>query len=140
MTNEEAISSLKTCQELMRFDPMTGDTHELWQENKDNQNLYNACDIAISALRRANPTNEPLTLDELREMDGQPVWIHDLCVDEIECLQFDRVESATYHSGDDYRFEQFGAYKGVIRWACKYGITWLAYRHKPEGVKEHGRE
>jgi len=25
--------------------------------------------------RRAAPPNEPLTLDELREMDGEPVWI-----------------------------------------------------------------
>ena len=32
-------------------------------------------DEAISAWnRRAEPENEPLTLDELRGMDGEPVW------------------------------------------------------------------
>ena len=31
-----------------------------------------ALDMAISAL---SPPNEPLTLEELREMDGEPVWV-----------------------------------------------------------------
>lgn len=37
----------------------------------------NAHNMAISALRAQQEVekNEPLTLDELREMDGQPVWI-----------------------------------------------------------------
>ena len=50
MTNEEAINSLMMCQDLILFDPMTGKTHELWEENKNNQDLYNACDAAIMAL------------------------------------------------------------------------------------------
>ena len=51
MTNEEAINALTMCQELMLFDPMTGETTELWQENKDNQDLYNACSAGIAALQ-----------------------------------------------------------------------------------------
>lgn len=31
----------------------------------------------IQAMPTLTPPNEPLTLDELREMDGQPVWIGD---------------------------------------------------------------
>ena len=31
-----------------------------------------ALDMAISAL---SPPNEPLTIEQLREMDGEPVWI-----------------------------------------------------------------
>jgi hypothetical protein len=61
MTADEAISALEMCQALMLFDPMTGETHELCEENKDNQDLYNACSLAIDALRRAQPANEPLT-------------------------------------------------------------------------------
>ena len=30
---------------------------------------------AIEALRRAQPANEPLTLEQLREMDGEPVYL-----------------------------------------------------------------
>ena len=33
--------------------------------------LKEALDMAIAAL---SPPNEPLTLDEMREMDGEPVW------------------------------------------------------------------
>lgn len=51
MTNEDAINALRMCQDLMLFDPLTGETHELWEENKDNQNLYNACGVAIITLR-----------------------------------------------------------------------------------------
>ena len=60
MTADEAISALEMCQSLMLFDPMTGETHELCEENKDNQDLYNACSLAIGALRRTQPANEPL--------------------------------------------------------------------------------
>lgn len=58
MTNEEAINALTMCQELMLFDPLTGETHELWQENKDNQDLYNACGVAITALREQAERNK----------------------------------------------------------------------------------
>lgn len=74
--------------------------------------------------------NEPLTLEKLHK--GDVVWIKDLITGEIECLRFDRIEPATYHSGDDYRFEQFGTDVGIIRWGCKYGINWIACRRNPE--------
>ena len=39
------------------------------------QKTIDALDVAISALRQETATlNEPLTLDELREMDGEPVY------------------------------------------------------------------
>lgn len=34
--------------------------------------LFDTAEEAISSLY---PPNEPLTLDELREMDGEPVWV-----------------------------------------------------------------
>ena len=34
--------------------------------------LKEALDMAIAAL---SPPNEPLTLEQLREMDGEPVWV-----------------------------------------------------------------
>lgn len=34
--------------------------------------------IAISALRSTPQPGKPLTLDQLREMDGQPVWFEDV--------------------------------------------------------------
>ena len=33
---------------------------------------------AISNMPTLTPPNEPLTLEELREMDGEPVWVEDV--------------------------------------------------------------
>ena len=76
--------------------------------------------------------NEPLTLEELREMDGEPVWCKWL-------LPEDRaIEQGTWFiviSGDKAGLEikrpaEYGCH------FCKiddYGKTWLAYRRPPEG-------
>ena len=50
---EDAINALTMCKELMLFDPNTGEVHPLELENKDNQDLYRACDIGIWALEQA---------------------------------------------------------------------------------------
>ena len=80
--------------------------------------LREALDMAISALRQQDVAdkdvgkNEPLTLDELRKMDGEPVW----------CVSL----GAKLSRGD-------GWYIGVNNWYMGgYGKTWLAYRQKPE--------
>ena len=88
-----------------------------------------ALDMAISAL---SPPNEPLTNEQLREMDGEPQlckWL----------LQEDRaIEQGKWFiviSGDKAGLEikrpaEYGCH------FCKiddYGKTWLAYRRPPEG-------
>lgn len=88
--------------------------------------------LALSALRaqqelesnlKVLESNQPLTMDELREMEGEPVWI-------------------VFGECGDWRVPDFidiGAYRGFIRFTDKsaepladYGKDWLAYRHKPE--------
>lgn len=70
------------------------------------------------------PTNEPLTIEELREMDGDPVWIVDVgphkwygpgwaIVDRDNCLV------RTVKNWNAVFFES-------------YGERWLAYRRPPE--------
>ena len=74
MTREEAIEVLEN--------------GEWWEEltewymvvNPEHNKLHDAVDMAISALRKQGNSIEieaikPLTLDELREMDGEPVWV-----------------------------------------------------------------
>ena len=59
MTNEEAIEAIK-CN---------------WPDSRYTI-LREALDMAISALRQqGQERNSPLTLDELRKMDGEPVWV-----------------------------------------------------------------
>lgn len=87
--------------------------------------LENALDMAIDALRRAQPTNDPLTLDELREMNGEPVWIatkRDAGWDIVNVSNTDGSPYLVY-------FQVYGHYLKVN----DYGKTWLAYRRPPEG-------
>ncbi len=60
--------------------------------------------------------NEPLTLDELKMMDGEPVWVHNLKVNKsFWMLAYKDVVSNRLGYLD---------YSG-------YGETWIAYRNKP---------
>ncbi len=85
-------------------------------------------DKAIAALRTQHEAdkNEPLTLDELREMDGEPVWI-----DEHEEWALVNKEGAYCITRDGYK-HYFNSY-GMLR--NEYGHLWRAYRRKPEEEK-----
>ena len=68
--------------------------------------------------------NEPMTLEQLREMDGEPVYVHNLFPAKrkfewqwaLVCKERGNAEATTY----TYRF-------------LDYGKTWIAYRRPPEG-------
>ena len=76
----------------------------------------------------APPPNDPLTLEELREMDGEPVWcingnggqwglVHVFSAEEetyVECV------TKTGFTMDNMTYGAMGIY------------AWLAYRRKPE--------
>ena len=88
--------------------------------------------MAINALRaqqklesnlKALESNDPLTLDELRQMDGEPVWIERVGRTE----QFD-AEWALVNC--EYALCRTSG--GCAAFFELYGISWLAYRHKPE--------
>ena len=76
-----------------------------------------ALDMAIKALQAQQEAekNEPLTLDELREMDGVPVWL------------------VNQNGG------RWVIMSGVHLWDnrknAEYGKTWLAYRRPPKEGK-----
>ena len=92
------------------------------------QTTIEALDMAISALRQQDHFREvtkkvePLTLDELRRMEGQPVYIVENTEYWAIVNSFDQagVYLLSYGNPDDYGY--FGL----------YGKTWLAYRQKPE--------
>ena len=86
-----------------------------------------ALDMAIAALRRAQPANEPLTLEQLREAkDGAPLWMayEDGAYGEWGLVCYNRdsftvVGLHEHHKPDDY------------------GKTWLAYRRPLERSKDN---
>ena len=70
MTREEAIKILE-----QRFDSSC--RNNLFQ-NVEKLDYEDALWMAISALRSAPQPCKPLTLEQLREMDGKPVWCEDV--------------------------------------------------------------
>ena len=91
----------------------------------DEPEMAEAHRVAISALRQqecVGDVNKSLTLDELRRMEGQPVYIVENTEYWAIVNSFDQagVYLLSYGNPDDYGY--FGL----------YGKTWLAYRQKPE--------
>ena len=76
-------------------------------------------------LKRNDGKNKPLTLDDLRRVEGQPVYIVENTEYWAIVNSFDQagVYLLSYGNPDDYGY--FGL----------YGKTWLAYRQKPEEDK-----
>lgn len=119
----------------MEVRPIDGNILRKWCEKIIDQACHPATvqigEVFLAKVRSMptlTPPNEPLTLDELREMDGEPVWV--VCNNEFEPLVFwalvevceesifltnnlgGRTEYAT-----DVEFEDDGV---------------IVYRHKPE--------
>ena len=86
--------------------------------------LGEALNMAIAAL---SPPNEPLSIEQLREMDGEPVWV--VLVDE----KFSGLNGwYLVHHGSAYLAR-------IDDWELdddKYGVEWLAYRRPPEGEED----
>ena len=138
MNREEAISVLeesKRQNEIMRDNPNTFfKVSDIVTGEKNAQKRIDALNMAISALRQQEHFREvtkkvePLTLDELREMDGEPVWI----VEEPDWGHWELSADA-----DDYVADREPSFYGMKHNdpAGRYGLHklgWLAYRQKPE--------
>ena len=105
MTREEAIEAIK-CN---------------WPDSRYTI-LREALDMAISALRQQEAVinrNEPLTLDELREMPCEPVYIVAGYVSWWDIVSF---------AGMEYLYLKV---EGSLPFR-DYGKNWTAYRQKPE--------
>lgn len=81
--------------------------------------------LAVRAIWNQSPPNDPLTLEGLREMDGEPVWVVPL--DDFDILPANYLVNAY---AEQIVVDKFGAYLDFE----DYGKTWLAYLRKPEEV------
>ena len=119
MTNEEAIKILEY--------PVKKWSME-WDEREDGLSYYEALDMAISALRQqehfreATKKMDPLNLDELRQMDGEPVYSVEITGREEWLFRRDGGFADMYgeFTSDDF-----------MVWD-NYGKLWWCYRQKPE--------
>ena len=52
--------------------------YHTWLEDRDASDYPNYCPVCRAVLRDGSaPPNEALTMEELQEMDGEPVWVDD---------------------------------------------------------------
>lgn len=102
----ETIGDCRTC----------GNKNPFCDSNPDSCSGYKWRGVSPDAA----DNNEPLTPDQLLEMDGEPVWICDPDgSDGILALV-------------DLEYELCRTAKGGLAIFDTYGKTWLAYRRKPE--------
>lgn len=86
----------------------------------------------VRSIPTLTPPNEPLTIEQLREMDGEPVWI-------VEQPDWGHWELSA--DAEDYLANRDQDFYGLKHDdpAGRYGLHvlgWLAYRRPPEG-EEH---
>ena len=91
--------------------------------------LKEALDMAIAALSQPN---EPLTLEQLRKMDGEPVWI-------VEHPDWGHWELSA--DAEDYIADRdqdlYGLKHDDPAGQCGLHVLgWLAYRRPPEGGED----
>lgn len=104
---------------------------DAWRTTDTYHQAAQIIDMLISALEgdtTLTPPNEPLTLEELREMKGQPVWTVTTGLDgsgrwELVCdVDYEDVLEMASCVDGFYAIEM-----------DTYGSTWTAYRRPPEG-------
>lgn len=69
MKIEKVIKQLESILDHTRSMAASPDADEIWKEDSD------ALEFAITALRSMPEAGEPLSLKQLKQMDGKPVWV-----------------------------------------------------------------
>ncbi len=120
MTIEEAI---KHCKEVAAGKTVQGNCPECAAEHEQLAEWLE--ELARYRTQAVAEQNTPLTLEELQKMDGEPVW-----------LGGNGLNRWGIFSGVD-----IGDVACFVRAALpirQYGVTWFAYRGKPEEAPADG--
>ena len=109
-----------------------GCAYQIYGDNNDEPiDRCKACPLCYSdKVRHIAPENKALTLDELRQMDGEPVFVASPGAEEyghwviVAGVDDSDGDKTLYCNGD---------------FTCRdYGKTWLAYTRRPEGSDSNG--
>lgn len=89
----------------------------------------------IQVMPTLTQPNEPLTLEQLRQMDGEPVWVKQLKGLSVRDTDWAVVE---FRLAPDVKHDKIrvwwpGSEDEDTPSEDDYGKTWLAYRRPPEG-------
>jgi hypothetical protein len=127
-----AIEALRAQQERERFK----DCH-IWEIGDTLKTICDKCEVLIKAsdirvlMQQEQENPKPLSLEELKERVGKPVWIiegnqNHPAECEIYCVEIYRCDSRYVY------FFYFGCATEEGLLIEHYGKTWLAYDHKPK--------
>lgn len=107
------------------------------RDGSGNDSTCKICEFAdlVKANRRTQQPNDPLTVGELRKMDGQPVWVKAVDPNDSD-TNYWAIVSANMHyshkSGGVISTSTDGVAVVAIAYFEDYGKSWLAYRRPPE--------
>ena len=129
---EKAIAWLQDEIRSLRLAPTINgcDMKPEWAEQLE---IMETCLEAVKGCFVGVNKTSPLTLNQLREMDGQPVWIHTFSSKskKTNIEQWALVASAGKYSVSFIRV----AVAGRMEKRCEeYGKTWLAYAYQPAHI------
>lgn len=113
--------------------------YELLADDPDNYRANEIIDLFDNA-PEFNPPNEPLTLEQLREMDGEPVWVV-VSQNWRESGIKSGWRLVKFHINDDrIRLYMFDTHFGASFFAEQdMGRSYWVYRRPPEGEEDqHG--
>lgn len=142
---EQAYTKAKELAELLRSRSQLANSRfadcHIWETGDKLETISDKCEVLITAADIktliAHPANEPLTLEQMRQMDtdmeNRPwVWI-----EVLKPFKYELKTSAYYQVQSDCTHDRAFCcgYPG-LGFAFDYddfGKTWLTYRRKPEG-------
>lgn len=108
------------------YNLLSGDSSNDWANQ-----VIDLFDAAPAVETEPAPLNDPLTLEELREMDGEPVWIKSNNWHNKD--KWGLVSVWTGPTGDKFAVYVYSTKTGATLYPSQeYGHCWLAYRRKPE--------
>lgn len=100
--------------------PIDADKIEYFNDDYGFETAYK---VDIDNLPTLTPPNELLTLDQLREMDGEPVWVE------------------LYRAWALVEVKQNGSIMFYGNsFSCPYSRTWKVYRFRPDRRPPEGEE
>ena len=105
-----------------------GCAYQCYDGDDEPINKCKECPLCYSDKKRRKPSNEALTIEQLREMVGEPGWVQTPGIPQygrwviVAGVDTEYGQSTLYCQGD---------------YTCRnYGRDWIAYRRPPEGEEE----
>lgn len=115
MKIEEVIKQLESIADHTRSMAASPDADNIWRKDID------ALEFALTALRSMREAGEPLSLEQLKQMDEKPVWIEDK----------EYPENTGWVIWDD-SFKQ--NWLGDPETRNSHGKSWFAYSYPPTHI------